>query len=232
MTQAVDPSPVSAARRPTFRNGAEWWHALGDVPLERVVMDPPPGTATEQDLLRMVERDKRLVELIDGTLVEKPVGLYESLIAGWLITLLNNFVLPRKLGYVSGQAGMMRMVSGRVRLPDVAFLATQTLPGGLIPAEPVPRLAPTIAAEVLSATNTVGEIRQKLFEYFESGTRLAWVIDPAKRAVAVYTSFSAEPARVLSDQEVLDGGDVLPGFSVKVSDLFDGIASQGLAQNG
>ena len=183
-------------------------------------MDPPPGTATEQDLLVMVERDKRLVELIDGTLVEKPVGLYESLIAGWLITALNNFVLPRNLGYVSGEAGMMRMLSGRVRLPDVAFLSVESLPGGQIPREPVPTLAPTIAAEVLSATNTVWEIRQKLQEYFESGTRLAWVVDPVKRAVAVYTSFSAEPARVLTDEDVLDGGTVLPGFSVGVADLF------------
>lgn len=199
---------------------AEWLRSLGNVPLNRIVMDPLPGTATERDLLVLVERDKRLVELIDGTLVEKPVGYYESLIAGWLITALNNFVLPRNLGFVSGEAGMMKMVSGRVRLPDVAFVSIDALPGGRIPDEPVPTLPPTIAAEVLSETNTVGEIRQKLFEYFESGTRLAWIIDPVKRTVSVYTTNSTQPARALTDEDVLDGGEVLPGFSVAVADLF------------
>jgi Uma2 family endonuclease len=199
---------------------AEWLRSLGNVPLDRIVMDPLPGSATEDDLLRFVQHDGRLVELIDGTLVEKAVGYYESLIAGWLITALNNFVLPRKLGAVSGEAGMMRMVSGRVRLPDVAFVATEDLPGGKIPTEPVPTLRPSITAEVLSETNTEAEIRLKLMEYFESGARLTWVIDPPTRTVAVYTAFTAEPARVLTDRDALDGGDVLPGFSVSVADLF------------
>lgn len=58
------PSPVSRPPR-HFTNAAEWHHALGDVPLERIVFDPVPGTATEADLLRFVERDERLCELIE-----------------------------------------------------------------------------------------------------------------------------------------------------------------------
>ena len=52
----------------TAKFTAEWLHSLGDVPLERIIFDPPPGTATEEDLLRLVERDKRLCELIDRVL--------------------------------------------------------------------------------------------------------------------------------------------------------------------
>jgi hypothetical protein len=63
---------------PKFDNGEEWHHGLGDVPLSRIIFDPWPGTATEEDLLLMVERDKRLCELIDGTLVEKPPGLDDT----------------------------------------------------------------------------------------------------------------------------------------------------------
>jgi Uma2 family endonuclease len=203
-----------------YSNMAEWWRELGEVPLKRIVMDPWIGTATEEDLLRFVERDKRLVELIDGTLVEKPVGYLESLIAGWLISALNAFVRPRKLGYVSGEAGMIRMISGRVRLPDVAYVSKQDLPGGKLPKEPIPTLTPTIAAEVLSESNTKAEIRQKLKEYFESGTRLASVIDPPTKTIAVYEGFSDEPARVLHESDVLDGGAALPGFSMPVSELF------------
>src|SRR5580698_1867194 len=94
-------SPPSLPHSPRiFANAAEWHHALGDVPLERIIIDPPPGTATEADLLRLVERDKRLCELIDGTLVEKPMGFWEGQIAAQLIIILGNFVNPRRLGLV------------------------------------------------------------------------------------------------------------------------------------
>ena len=148
-----------------YETAADWLHGLGDIPLERIIMDPWPGTATEKDLLVCVERDKRLCELVDGTLVEKPVGYLESLIAGWLITELNNFIGPRNLGFVSGEAGMIRMISGRVRLPDVAFVSVKDLPGGKLPLDPIPSLPPTLAVEVLSETNTKAEIQQKLKEY-------------------------------------------------------------------
>src|SRR2546423_5473679 len=110
MTAAAS-APIRFNPPRRFENGAEWLRALGGVPLERIIFDPWPGTATEADLLRFVERDKRLCELIDGTLVEKPVGYYESFIAGLLITYLNQVVLPRNLGAVTGEAGMMRLFS-------------------------------------------------------------------------------------------------------------------------
>ena len=217
-TTAPNPPPAPAA--PKYANGAEWLHALGDVPLERIVMDPPPGTATEQDLLRLVERDKRLVELIDGTLVEKPVGWIEALIAVRLITALNNFVLPRKLGVVAGADGTLRMRSGRVRLPDVTFVSVEDLPGRAIPAEPIPQLPPTLAIEVLSEGNTKAEMRQKVKEYFDSRSRLVWLVDPRTKSIAIFEDASDEPARTLVEGDVLDGGNVLPGFTVAVSEVF------------
>ena len=63
---------------PKFDNGDAFLDGLGGVPMSRVVFDPWPSTATEQDLIEFVDRDKRLIELIDGTLVEKPAGSYES----------------------------------------------------------------------------------------------------------------------------------------------------------
>ena len=217
MTTVAAPPRFIPPRR--FDNGAEWLRAFGNVPLDRIIFDPWPGTATEADLLLFVERDKRLCELIDDTLVEKPVGYLESFVAGILIMHLNQFVLPRRLGSVTGEAGMMRMVGGRVRLPDVAFVSIDRLPGRQIPREPVPDLGPDLAVEVLSESNTKAEIDQKLREYFQSGTRLAWIIDPPTRTVAVYRG-PGEPARVLAESETLDGGDVLPGFTLAVSELF------------
>ena len=199
-----------------FDNGAEWLRALGGVPLERVIFDPWPGTATEADLLRLVERDKRFCELIDGTLVEKPVGWIEALIAMNLAVRLGTYVHDRNLGAVSGADSTLRMTSGRVRLPDVVFVSLARLPRTR---EPIPTLGPDLAVEVLSESNTAAEIAQKLREYFQSGTRLAWIVDPPTRTVAIYHG-PGQPTRVLDSAGQLDGEEVVPGFTLPVADLF------------
>jgi Uma2 family endonuclease len=122
----ASPSRPPPPRR--FENGEQWLAALGGVPLSRIVFDPWPGTATESDLLYMVDHEKRLCELIDGTLVEKPVGCWEGLIAANIIVLLAAFVSPRNLGAVFGADSTLRMKSGRIRLPDVSFVASARLP--------------------------------------------------------------------------------------------------------
>jgi Uma2 family endonuclease len=201
---------------PRFENAAEWLRALGDIPPERIIFNPLPGTATEDDLLHFVERDK-LCELIDGTLVEKPVGYDEAIIATNLTIRLGAFVERADLGALSGADSTLRMASsGRVRLPDVAFISKERLPKKR---GRVPTLAPDLAVEVLSQTNTAAEMAQKLREYFPSGTRLAWFIDPATRSVSVYHS-PGDPTRVLTESDTLDGEQVVPGFTMPVADLF------------
>src|SRR6185437_8122023 len=100
MTAVVSP-PIFHPPR-SFANGAEWHRALGVVAMNRIIFDPWPGAATESVLLLFVERDKRLCELIDGTLVEKPMGYWEGIIAINLATLLAAFVNQHSLGAVSG----------------------------------------------------------------------------------------------------------------------------------
>lgn len=214
-TQPGQPPAVSG-----YQNAAEWLHALGDIPPERIVMNPPPGTATEQDLLRFVDRDKRLVELVDGTLVEKPVGWIESLIALKLGRLLGDFVAARKLGVVAGADATLRMKSRSVRLPDITFVSVGDLPGGKVPMESVPTLPPTLAVEVISEGNTKAEMRRKNREYFDSGTKLVWFVYPKTQTVAIYDQPSETPARVLGREDTLDGGSILPGFSIAVSEIF------------
>ena len=101
---------------------------LGNIPAERVRLHPTPGTATEKDVLYMLDHENRLCELVDGTLVEKAVGYEESEIAGILLTFLNNFVRPRKLGIVTGADGTIRLFPGLVRMPDVAFASWACFP--------------------------------------------------------------------------------------------------------
>src|SRR5947209_20564565 len=97
------------------------------VPASRIRLKPVPGTATERDAIRVTERD-RPCELIDGTLVEKARRARESLLAGYLIEVLGAFVRAHNLGLVLGEGGMVRLVPGKICIPDVSFISWDSLP--------------------------------------------------------------------------------------------------------
>lgn len=186
--------------------------------LSRIRTTPSPGTAKERDVLRIHERERRLCELFDGILVEKAVGYEESVVAATLIMLLGNFASAHKLGVVTGEGGMVKLAAGLIRIPDVAFVSRKRLPGGKVPRQPIPALAPNLAVEVLSASNTPQEMQQKLIDYFNAGVELVWHVDPRTRTVAVHTS--PDDFTVVKGAQALTGGNALPGFKVKVRDLF------------
>ena len=118
-----------------------------------------------------------------------------------------------------GADGMMRIAPGLVRIPDLSFITWDRLPGRESPREPIPDLAPDLAVEVLSEGNTRPEMARKVREYFEAGVILVWLIDPRKRTARVFSS-ALKSVLVRADQ-VLDGGGVLPGFVLPLSDLLD-----------
>jgi Uma2 family endonuclease len=212
----ADPPPMTHAKVRTF---ADLLEALGNIPPNRILLFPSPGTATEADVLRLDGRaDRRLCELVDGTLVEKGMGLRESLLAVFISSVLGPYCRLRNLGIVSGEQGTLRLWEGLVRIPDVAFISWDTLPGRRIPDEPIPELAPDLAVEVLSESNTRAEMDRKRQEYFRAGTRLVWEVDPRTRTVAIYNS--ADNPVTLRAADVLDGGSVVPGFTLPLSELF------------
>ncbi len=127
---------------------------LGNIPVERVCSEPPPGKATITDLIRLQGQDGRLYELVDGTLVEKAMGWQESLLAAVLSHWLLDFLDQHDLGLVTGPDGMSRLFGNTVRGPDVAFVSWSRLPGGRVPAEPIPDLVPDLVIEILSVGNT------------------------------------------------------------------------------
>lgn len=163
MAAVFDPPDVWTAVRLAER--------FGPIPLHRIRTDPSPGSATEDDLVELHDRYNRLFELVDGILVEKTMGAYESMLAMEIGRLLKNFVKPRKLGTVLGADGMLRLAPGLVRLPDVAFLSMEKFPNGRFPKGAVAPLAPDLAVEVLSSSNTAKEMDEKLHEYFTSTLR-------------------------------------------------------------
>jgi len=204
---------------PAIKTLADLWKRLGGIPLERIWFHPAPGTATEKDVVEVEVRENRLCELVDGTLVEKAMGFEESRLAVRLGTLVNSYVDQNDLGICVGADGMMRIAPGLVRMPDLSFIAWDRLPGRESPQDPIPDLAPDLAVEVLSTGNTKAEMARKVREYFEAGVRLVWLIDPKKRTARV---FSAPDRSVLvRANQALDGGDVLPGFVLVLTDLLD-----------
>jgi Uma2 family endonuclease len=198
---------------------------LGNIPLFRVRMNPPPGLATEADMLNVERKYHRLCELVDGVLVEKGMGYRESLLAAALIEILRQFVRPRKLGLVSAPDGMVRLFPGLVRIPDVSFASWDRFPNREIPEQPIPFLAPDLVVEVLSESNTAAEMRRKRREYFDAGVRLVWEIDPVSRTVGVYAQDGT--VEILDASQRLEGGDVLPGFSLELSTLFAELDQRG-----
>ena len=163
--------------------------------------------------------EKRLFELVDGVLVEKPMGFYESRLAAILIYLLEGYLEGRDLGVVSAPDGTMRLRPKLVRLPDVAFVSWERFPNRRLPAERVPAVVPDLAVEVISEGNTEPEMELKLDEYFATGVRLVWYLDPETRTVRVYTSRT--DVRELTEDDTLDGGEVLPGFQLPVREWFE-----------
>ena len=197
---------------------ADLFERFGPMPAARIRMVPRPGTATVQDVLAIHRREKRLCELVDGILVEKAMGYEESMVALVIGTLLQNFVGPRKLGVLAGEGGMLELCPGLVRIPDISFISRSRLPGGRPPREPVPGLAPNLAVEVISKSNTEREMARKLDDFFETGVELVWYVYPVTRTVKVFTS----PVKysTLKGTQMLSGGSVVPGFKVKLAEIF------------
>jgi Uma2 family endonuclease len=195
---------------------------LGDVPPDRVRFTPVPGTATKDDLLRP---ENKICELVDDTLVMKPVEMRKSLLTIYLCQILGPFIRGRNLGLITGADGTYEVLLGLVRLPDVAFVSWDRLPERRVPDEPIPNVVPDLAVEVLSASNTAKEMARKRGEYFRAGVRLVWEIDPRARTARVYTSESSFTDLAVND--TLDGGTVLPGFTLPLAQLFTELDRRG-----
>jgi len=192
---------------------------LGDVPLNRILLVPTPGTATEDDVLAAREKDRRICELIDGTLVEKTMGYYESILAGLIAYLLHRHLEDHPAGKVLVPDGTLRILPNQVRAPDISFIARDRLPPGPPSDHKIPAVAPNLAIEVLSEGNTPAEMQRKLREYFTAGVQLVWYVDPRNRTATAYTS-PTDFAQVGIDGH-LDGGAVLPGFRLSLKELFE-----------
>jgi Uma2 family endonuclease len=197
---------------------ADLFDRFGPIPLRRIHLTDPPGTATEEDIIALDDHGDRLCELVNGILVEKTMGLYESYLAGVILTLFNDFLRINNIGVVFPPDGMMRLAPGLVRIPDVSFISWDRLPGREVPRDAISSVVPDLALEVISRSNTGKEMDTKLSEYFTAGVKLVWYVYPEKREIHVFAS--PNECRILTVSDKIDGGNILPGFTADVKAIF------------
>lgn len=191
---------------------------FGPIPLSRIRRDPPPGTACEQDVIDIHDHENRLCELVDGVLLEKTMGNHESFLALVFARILGNFVDEHELGFLLGADGMARLSPGLVHIPDVSFVSWDRVGQRHVPDGAMLDLAPDLAVEILSPSNTAKEMRDKLDDYFRTAVSLVWYVEPRSKTIEVFSSPSEK--QTLSESDVLDRGDVLPGLQIPVKDVF------------
>jgi Uma2 family endonuclease len=159
-------------------------------------------------------------ELIDGELVEMSPSAEESSNVGLTIgAILWTFVHEKRLGRLYNAEGGFVLFPDRatVRAPDVAFVRADRVPHGEA-RKHFSRLAPDLAVEVLSPSDRPNEVVAKIELYQEAGVPLIWLVDPDSQTVTVLAIGRA--MKVLHAGDVIDGGDVLPGFSAQVAEFF------------
>ena len=201
------------------------------------LIENPTETITEKPIENITEkkvwtdaefmalnRDGHRYEIVNGELIDMGnSGAKHGYICSILMILLGGYVRLQKLGAMFDSSTAFKMKSGNKRSPDISFMAKERLQG----LEDLPdgflEGAPDLAVEILSPSNTVEEIHNKIVEYFENGAKLVWVIHPKEQYVLVYRS-AQSPDRLLKSTDSLDGEDIVPGFILPIADLFQKLA--------
>ena len=179
---------------------------------------PPTKLVTAAELLAMPRGYGKKHELVRGKLIEKtPTGHQKGAVVATITTVLGMFAGPRNYGGVrAGDPGYhLEIDPDTVRAPDVAWIAPGRIPPGT---QGYPNLAPDLAVEVKSPSNSYPEMRRKAEMWLSFGSRQVWVADPEHTTITRYIP-GAAPV-VLTADDTIDGGDLLPGFTAPVWSLF------------
>jgi Uma2 family endonuclease len=170
---------------------------------------------SEEEFLALPDVGRKF-ELVDGEAREVPTGGRHGDIAVTLILLIG--VLARRFGRLFDSSTGFRLSHGTIRSPDLAFMRRARLPGGRAPVGLIDG-APDLAVEIISPSEDRADMARKVREYFESGAEQVWQVFPETRQVVVFTA--PDESRMLREPDVLDAPALLPGFSCRVSEIFE-----------
>jgi Uma2 family endonuclease len=182
---------------------------------------PENGTSESQSSILVSVPDDMLYEVVDGKIVEKILGVFEADIATLLIRFLAPFVAAHRLGRVLGET-IFRIDQAKnlQRRPDVAFVSDARWPAHRKPPKvAVWDMVPDLAIEIVSPSNTADHVQEKIHEYFTAGVSRVWVVYPGQQEVYVYAT--ATQVQIVPLGQDLDGGELVPGFRLPLTALFE-----------
>ncbi|MGH9946892.1 MAG: Uma2 family endonuclease [Pyrinomonadaceae bacterium] len=192
------------------------------LPTQRFTLDFHSARLTDEQFEELCRnnRDMKFEVSAEGELIIVPPTSLES---GWknsdLNTEVNNWARKDKTGIVFDSSSMYTMPNGAKRSPDVSWMTKEKWEA-VSPSErqKFSRVVPDFVIELLSPTDKLADIQSKMEEYIENGVRLGWLIDPIEKMVHIYRG-GGEVA-ILNDPETVSGEDVLPGFELKVREIW------------
>lgn len=177
-----------------------------------IAVNDAPSTLPNSDVL---------YEVVNGQIRElPPMGAFEVGLAKIVLVALDTFGQSQRIGEAYGEMLFLLDPAAKLELrPDVAFVSYNRWPKGKrIPQAAAWAIVPDLAAEVISPSNTWNEILEKIADYFRTGVQLVWVVSPVTEQVYVYTALNAN--HILNREDTLDGGDLLPGFTLPLDQVF------------
>ena len=187
--------------------------------MQRQIMPAHERLLTAEEFAR-IPNDDYHYELVEGRVVRvSPPGSRHAVLATRIASLLHHHVTTHRLGAVMTSGGVKLAANpDTVREPDIAFVRQEQIPETGVPDGFWPG-APDLAVEIKSPGDRTSEISAKIDDYLARGVRLVWVVDPKKKTVTIHAPRSA--LVTLGVEDILDAGDVVPGFSCPVRPVFE-----------
>jgi Uma2 family endonuclease len=180
------------------------------------IREPLHTTTDFEVFINRPENANRRFELIEGQIVEKMPTQEHGIIAGAIITAINVWQKPNRIGRAAVEARYR--APGDIhndRIPDVSFIADLSIP---VVREGVVDRLPDLAVEIKSPSDTFQSMTESARYYLANGVRMVWLIYPKQKLIEVLT---VNDRQLLTIEDKLDGGTVLPGFRIAVSEIFE-----------
>jgi Uma2 family endonuclease len=198
--------------------------ALQNLPGHAETLTSPPtvgGRLLSAEEFEALPESNGPCELVNGIIhplmSNNPVHAH---ISSNLAFLLQDYMRRQKTQarVMCGEVGVVTSATApaTTRAADLAVISKERLPE--LPKTGFLRVMPELLVEIISGANTWTDTFEKIYEYFEGGAKLVWIVDPAMQEVRVFKS--AKENDLLRASDTLSGGDVLPGFSVPVTEIF------------
>jgi Uma2 family endonuclease len=181
----------------------------------------PAKLLTAEEFFRLPDPpDGSKQELVRGEVVTMPPpGFRHGDVQLTVGSLLRQFVRSNRIGRVTVESGVITEDDpDTVRGPDVSFWSYERLPADQTPVG-YPEVAADLCVEIRSPSNTARKLNEKAGEYLGRGVRMVWVVDPEARTVTVFRK--PDEGRLLLENAVVTGEDVLPNFSCRVAEFFE-----------